>query len=37
VVGRIDAVKPVAQIIDETVAGFRQTLGELQKFTAATA
>jgi len=37
VVGRIDAVKPVAQIIDETVAGFRQTLGELQKFTAASA
>ena len=35
VVGRIDAVKPVAQIIDETVAGFRETLGALQKFTAA--
>jgi enoyl-[acyl-carrier protein] reductase II len=34
VVGRIDAVKPVAQIIEETVAGFRQTLDELQKFAA---
>ena len=33
VVGRIDAVKPVAQIIEETVAGFRETLGDLQKFT----
>jgi enoyl-[acyl-carrier protein] reductase II len=35
VVGRIDAVKPVAQIIDETVAGFRETLSALQQFTAA--
>jgi len=34
VVGRIDAVKPVAQIIEETVAGFRQTLAALQQFTA---
>ena len=33
VVGRIDAVKPVAQIIAETVAGFRDTLGGLQQFT----
>jgi enoyl-[acyl-carrier protein] reductase II len=33
VVGRIDAVKPVAQIIAETVAGFRATLHDLQKFT----
>jgi enoyl-[acyl-carrier protein] reductase II len=37
VVGRIDAVKPVAQIIDETVAGFRETLGALGKFAAAAA
>src|SRR5262245_11381569 len=37
VVGRIDEVKPVAQIIAETVAGFRETLGDLQKFTAANA
>lgn len=37
VVGRIDEVKPVAQIIDETVAGFRETLGDLQKFTATSA
>ncbi len=29
VVGRIDAVKPVAQIIDETVAGFRETASRL--------
>jgi enoyl-[acyl-carrier protein] reductase II len=29
VVGRIDAVKPVAQIIDETVAGFRDTVARL--------
>jgi enoyl-[acyl-carrier protein] reductase II len=29
VVGRIDEVKPVAQIIAETVTGFRRTLGEL--------
>jgi enoyl-[acyl-carrier protein] reductase II len=29
VVGRIDAVKPVAQIIAETVAGFRATIGRL--------
>jgi enoyl-[acyl-carrier protein] reductase II len=29
VVGRIDEVKPVAQIIDETVAGFRATISRL--------
>ena len=29
VVGRIDAVKPVAQIIADTVAGFRETIGRL--------
>src|ERR1041385_7928830 len=29
VVGRIDEVKPVARIIDETVAGFRQTIAGL--------
>jgi enoyl-[acyl-carrier protein] reductase II len=29
VVGRIDAIKPVRQIIDETVAGFRATLDRL--------
>jgi enoyl-[acyl-carrier protein] reductase II len=29
VVGRIDAVKPVATIIDETVAGFRATVARL--------
>src|SRR4029453_3677516 len=34
VVGRIDAVKPVAQIIDEAVAAFRETLSALQQFTA---
>ena len=32
VVGRIDAVKPVAEIIAETVAGFRATLAALQRF-----
>jgi enoyl-[acyl-carrier protein] reductase II len=30
VVGRIDAVKPVATIIAETVAGFRSTIARLQ-------
>jgi enoyl-[acyl-carrier protein] reductase II len=29
VVGRIDAVKPVAQIVDETVRGFRETIARL--------
>jgi enoyl-[acyl-carrier protein] reductase II len=29
VVGRIDAIKPVAQIIGETVAGFRATVARL--------
>jgi hypothetical protein len=29
VVGRIDQVKPVSQIIDETVAGFRATISRL--------
>jgi enoyl-[acyl-carrier protein] reductase II len=29
VVGRIDAIKPVAQIIDETIAGFRATVTRL--------
>jgi enoyl-[acyl-carrier protein] reductase II len=37
VVGRIDAVKPVAQIIDETVAGFRAAAAALQRFTEGTA
>jgi enoyl-[acyl-carrier protein] reductase II len=32
VVGRIDAVKPVAEIIEETVRGFRATLARLQPF-----
>jgi enoyl-[acyl-carrier protein] reductase II len=31
VVGRIDAVKPVAQIIEETVAGYRATIARLQE------
>ncbi|MDX2169810.1 MAG: nitronate monooxygenase [Deltaproteobacteria bacterium] len=31
VVGRIDAVKPVAQIIDETVAGYRAVVAKLQE------
>jgi enoyl-[acyl-carrier protein] reductase II len=34
VVGRIDAVKPVAQILDETVRGFRETIGRLGPFAA---
>jgi enoyl-[acyl-carrier protein] reductase II len=34
VVGRIDAVKPVARIIDETVAGFRATAAGLRQFAA---
>jgi enoyl-[acyl-carrier protein] reductase II len=29
VVGRIDEVKPVAQILDETVTGFRATISRL--------
>jgi enoyl-[acyl-carrier protein] reductase II len=29
VVGRIDAIKPVQQIIDETIAGFHETIGRL--------
>jgi enoyl-[acyl-carrier protein] reductase II len=29
VVGRIDAIKPVKQIIDETIAGFRATIARL--------
>ena len=37
VVGRIDAVKPVAQIIAETVAGFRATAAAMQRFAAGTA
>ena len=32
VVGRIDAVQPVAEIIAETVASFRATLAALQRF-----
>jgi enoyl-[acyl-carrier protein] reductase II len=32
VVGRIDAVKPVREIIDETVADFRATIGRLARF-----
>jgi enoyl-[acyl-carrier protein] reductase II len=32
VVGRIDEVKPVAQIIAETVAGFRATAAAMQRF-----
>ena len=32
VVGRIDAVKPVAEIITETVAGFRAAAAALQRF-----
>ena len=32
VVGRIDEVKPVARIIEETVAGFRATAAALQRF-----
>jgi enoyl-[acyl-carrier protein] reductase II len=32
VVGRIDEVKPVARIIDETVRGFRDTIGRLRPF-----
>lgn len=34
VAGRIDSVKPVAEIIAETVAGFYATLAGLQKYTA---
>jgi enoyl-[acyl-carrier protein] reductase II len=37
VVGRIDEVKPVAQIIAETVAGFRATAAAMQRFTAGAA
>ena len=29
VVGRIDAVKPVSQILEETIAGFRETAARL--------
>ena len=29
VVGRIDAIKPVAQIIEETITGFRATIARL--------
>jgi len=29
VMGRIDAIKPVAQIIEETISGFRATIGRL--------
>ena len=29
VAGRIDSVEPVAQIIADTVAGFRETIGRL--------
>ena len=35
VVGRIDAVKPVAQIMAETVAEFRATLGRLGAYATA--
>jgi len=35
VVGRIDAVKPVAAIIDETIAGFRATIRRLAAIDAA--
>jgi enoyl-[acyl-carrier protein] reductase II len=34
VVGRIDEVKPVATIIDETVREFRATVAGLTRFTA---
>jgi enoyl-[acyl-carrier protein] reductase II len=34
VVGRIDAVKPVAAILEETVAGFRATAAGLRQFAA---
>jgi enoyl-[acyl-carrier protein] reductase II len=34
VVGRIDAVRPVAEILADTVAGFRATLARLQPFAA---
>ncbi len=37
VVGRIDAVKPVAQIIDETMRGFFEVVGDLAERYAATA
>jgi len=37
VVGRIDEVKPVAQIITETVAGFRTTAAAMQRFAAGAA
>src|SRR5215813_10021053 len=33
VVGRIDAVKPVATIIEETVRGFHETIGKLGRLT----
>ena len=36
VVGRIDAIKPVAEIIAETVAGFRATIGRLAAIEGAT-
>jgi enoyl-[acyl-carrier protein] reductase II len=35
VVGRIDAVKPVAEIIRDTVAGFHATAAALQRYAAA--
>lgn len=35
VVGRIDEVKPVAQIVAETVAGFRAAAAAMQRFTRA--
>ncbi|HZI45689.1 MAG TPA: nitronate monooxygenase [Ilumatobacter sp.] len=37
VVGRIDAVKPVAQILDETLRGFFEVVGDLAERYAATA
>ncbi|HAS12660.1 MAG TPA: nitronate monooxygenase, partial [Acidimicrobiaceae bacterium] len=36
VAGRIDAVRPVAEIIDECVAGFHETIARLGRYGAAT-
>jgi enoyl-[acyl-carrier protein] reductase II len=36
VAGRIDAVRPVAEIIDECVAGFHETIARLARYGAAT-
>ena len=32
VVGRIDAVQPVAEVIQSTMTGFYQSLGQLQEY-----